>query len=250
MDGTEVSDRRFSWSGAEICAERTPAGTVTKRFFPQGVEVASGPTAGAYLYTLDHLGSVRELTDGGGTIRARFTYDLFGRRTGATGDLNADFGFAGMFWAAAADLNLTLYRAYDPTVGRWLSRDPLAQAEFEAGTNLYVYAGNDPVGRRDPFGLCCESEVVDLQLAAERLRIDAEAGSIRAAEIIAAEWVACAAGLLLTPLGAALACVAAALAAATALEVIQNGLSLDRAAQDAARRKLELCIAKGCMPCS
>ncbi|PYP21363.1 MAG: hypothetical protein DMD55_20340, partial [Gemmatimonadetes bacterium] len=45
-------------------------------------------------------------------------------------------------------------RYYDPVLGRWLSEDP---AGIAGGTNLYTYAGNDPVNGRDPSGLyTCE----------------------------------------------------------------------------------------------
>ena len=67
-----------------------------------------GRHAGAYFYSHDHLGSIRELTDSGGNVRARYSYDPFGRRTLLTGDLETDFGFAGMFWTPEAGLNLTL----------------------------------------------------------------------------------------------------------------------------------------------
>jgi RHS repeat-associated protein len=107
-----------------------------------------------FYYTRDHLGSIRELTDSGGNVRARYAYDPFGRRTRLTGDVEADFGFAGMFWSAEASLSLTHFRAYDPELGRWLSRDPLRNAEVSAGPNLYAYVVNDPVNRIDPEGLC------------------------------------------------------------------------------------------------
>lgn len=153
VNSTEVSNRRFVWCDHEICEERTPAGIVSKRFFLQGMKVESGATAGDYFYSHDHLGSIRELTDNGGKIRARYSYDPFGRRTRLTGDLDADFGFAGMFWSPESGLNLTRFRAYDPTIARWLSRDPLPYAEALLGPNLYVYVSNEPVNRVDPYGL-------------------------------------------------------------------------------------------------
>jgi RHS repeat-associated protein len=117
------------------------------------VTLETGATPGAYFYTRDHLDSIRELTDSTGSIRARYSYDSFGRPTYLSGDLNTDFGFAGMFYPAELSLNLTKFRAYDPDTGRWLSRDVLANAEFEEGTNLYAYVLNDPVNKKDPMGL-------------------------------------------------------------------------------------------------
>lgn len=125
VNGAEVSNRRFVWCDNEICEERTAAGIVSKRFFLEGMKVESGATAGAYFYSRDHLGSIRELTDSSGSVRARYSYDLFGRRTRLMGDLEADFGFARMFWTTEVGLNTTWYRAFDPNVGRWLSRDPV-----------------------------------------------------------------------------------------------------------------------------
>jgi RHS repeat-associated protein len=126
---------------------------VTKRFFPQGMKVVTGPTTGNYFYSRDHLGSIRELTDNAGNVRARYAYDPWGRRTKLAGDLETDFGFAGMFWSAEANLSLTHFRAYDPELGRWLSRDPLPGAEISQGANLYAYVRNDPVNHIDPLGL-------------------------------------------------------------------------------------------------
>lgn len=157
-NGSQVSLRRFVWCDNEICEERDASGAATKRFFPEGMKVETGPAAGVYFYTRDHLGSVRELTDSVGNVRARYAYDPFGRRTRLTGDLEADFGFAGMFWCSEAGLSLTRFRAYDPALGRWLSRDPLEDAEAEEDPNLYSYVGGNPINLTDPLGLCCEKE--------------------------------------------------------------------------------------------
>ncbi|MDB6133281.1 MAG: hypothetical protein JWM59_1524 [Verrucomicrobiales bacterium] len=169
VDGSEVSHRRFVWDGAEIAEERDASGTVVKRFFPEGVRVEAGPSEGDYFYTRDHLGSVRELIDSTGNVRARYSYDPFGRRTRVSGDIEVDFGFAGMFWSAETGLYLTWFRAYDPHIARWLSRDPLPDAEASEGPNLYAYVGNRPTDRRDPLGLCCEEEEKAVESAREAL---------------------------------------------------------------------------------
>src|SRR6185503_16612395 len=119
VNAVEVSLRRFVWRGGMICEERDPAGVVTKRFFPQGMRLESGTNAGNYFYTRDHLGSIRELTDSSGGIRARYAYDPYGRRTKLAGDVEADFSFAGMFLIREAGLAGARFRNYDPELGRW-----------------------------------------------------------------------------------------------------------------------------------
>lgn len=163
VNGAEVSNRRFVWCDNKICEERTPAGIVSKRFFLQGMKVETGSAQGSYYYTCDHLGSIRELTDSGGTVMARYSYDPFGRRTRLVGDVDGDFGFAGMFWGTEAGLNLTKFRAYDPGICRWLSRDPLGNAEVWQGPNLYTYVNNNPLNLTDPSG---QSWLGDLARAA------------------------------------------------------------------------------------
>jgi len=44
------------------------------------------------------------------------------------------------------------FRYYSPDLGRFLSRDPLG--ESASGVNLYAFCDNDPVNRREFFGLC------------------------------------------------------------------------------------------------
>lgn len=139
--------RRWLWDGTELCEERDAGGTtVTKRFFPQGEQI-NGIN---YYFTMDHLGSIREMTDSSGAVQARYDYDPYGRRTKTSGDLDADFGFTGHYYHASSGLNLTLYRLYDANMGRWLSRDPIAEQD---GLNLYGYVKGNPGNFIDPLGL-------------------------------------------------------------------------------------------------
>ena len=52
-----------------------------------------------------------------------------------------------------SETGLYYYRAryYDPSVGRFISEDPI---NFIGGTNFYRYVGNSPLDFVDPFGLC------------------------------------------------------------------------------------------------
>jgi len=146
-DGAVVnSDRRFVWCGYERCEERGVDGsTVLRRFFPQGEEIGGQ----AFFCFRDHLGSVREMTDAV-ALRARYDYDPWGRRTKLSGDVDSRRGFTGHFTLDDPELVLAPFRAYDPEVGRWLSRDPLGEW---SSLNLYAYAANQPTGLVDPTGL-------------------------------------------------------------------------------------------------
>jgi RHS repeat-associated protein len=147
QNGSVVSTKKFLWCGTGLSEERdSTGGTVTKRFFGEGEQI-SGTN---YFFTTDHLGSIREMTDGLGSIRARYEYDPFGRRTKVSGDLDADFAFTGHYFHSASGLYLTLYRAYDSDTGRWISRDPLEEG---GGINLYAYVANNPLNAVDPLGL-------------------------------------------------------------------------------------------------
>lgn len=146
-DGSTVTGtKRFIWCGFERCEERDASGNVTRRFFAQGEQIGGQN----YYYSFDHLGSVREMTDGSGAIRARYDYDPYGVRTKTAGDLDASAGYTGHYFHAQSGLHLTMFRAYDAQTGRWLSRDPLGE---EAGMNLYAYVGGDPANGVDPLGL-------------------------------------------------------------------------------------------------
>ncbi len=141
-----LAERRFVWCGYELCEERNAADSVVNRYFFQG-EQDSGTS---FYYAKDHLGSIRTLADSTGSIRGQYTYGAFGNATKLQGDLEANFGFTGHLRHQTSGLVLTPYRAYDPTLGRWLSRDPLGEV---AGANLYAYTSQNPINRTDPLGL-------------------------------------------------------------------------------------------------
>ncbi len=143
---TVNSTRKFVLCGTEKCEYRNANGNVQYQIFSQGQYQGTG----AYFYTRDHLGSIREMTDVNGTVVARYDYDPWGRSTTVIGTNKPDFNFTGLYQHAKSGLDMATYRAYDPDLGRWLSRDPIAE---NGGINLYEYADNDPINGVDPLGL-------------------------------------------------------------------------------------------------
>jgi YD repeat-containing protein len=141
---TVTSTRRFLWNGSFLAEEKDGSGQTTKRFFSQGVKLVDGSAAGNYFYARDHLGSIRELTDTAGTIRARYDYDPYGRRTELTGDLDTDLGFAARYLHAPSALSLGLTRAYDPNLARWLTRTPFDLNPSEAQQAHHGHAPHHP----------------------------------------------------------------------------------------------------------
>lgn len=142
-----VSDTRFVWCDSIICEERAANGTtVLRRPFGSGEEVGGVN----HLFTADHLGSVREVTDDTGALLARYAFDPYGRRTVISGTDVTTRGFTGHRWNDTGELWLTHYRSYDAGLARWSSEDPLSMHD---GPNMYAYVGNGPASRIDPRGL-------------------------------------------------------------------------------------------------
>ncbi len=151
--GAVVGSREVIWEGASIAQLRlkNAAGAETERrtFYGGGEVRTVGTTTTALLETSDHLGNVRELLDTTGTVRARYDYDVYGKRTKVSGDLSSDFGFTGHYEHGVSSLTLAPFRAYDAVMGRWISRDPI---EESGGLNLYGYVGGNVAGAVDPLG--------------------------------------------------------------------------------------------------
>jgi RHS repeat-associated protein len=152
-NNVEQSNKVYVWSDTQMMQRRSSDGaTIERSYFNQGFEESGND----YYYTKDHLGSIREVVASDGmTIKAVYDYSPWGEvsKVGGTGT-ESDFLYTGHFYHDKSDLHLTLYRAYNPELGMWLSRDPIAE---NGGLNLYAYVGNNPINLWDPLGLCKES---------------------------------------------------------------------------------------------
>jgi RHS repeat-associated protein len=103
-------------------------------------------------------GAVQALIPASGdAVSSQFAYDAFGKSIATTDPVGMPLRFAGREWDPALQYYFHRNRFYDPSLGRFISEDPIG---IDGGINLYAYAGNDPVNNRDPYGLRCEERMI------------------------------------------------------------------------------------------
>ncbi|MEO7019843.1 MAG: RHS repeat-associated core domain-containing protein, partial [Ktedonobacteraceae bacterium] len=126
---------------------------------PASVVLGNPSTGNRYYYVYNGHGDVVALTDSSGTVVASYSYDAFGALLSSSENFG---GWSNPYRYDGADLvrydsETGLYwmsvRAYDPTLGRFISHDPLGRLAAE-GIDFapYVYTGNNPLIRVDPTG--------------------------------------------------------------------------------------------------
>ncbi len=90
------------------------------------------------------------MTDGGGSIASSMTFTAYGESVSGTAQR---YGYAGAHGCQAGPevpFQHLGHRYYDPSIGRFLQRDPIGIA---GGLNVYAYAHARPTQFVDPLGL-------------------------------------------------------------------------------------------------
>jgi len=156
--------------GSQEIAEYDGSSNLVRRYvYGPGIDepVARVEVAGTHYYHhTDTLGSVIALTDSTDTVTEKHPHTMYG-----TGDTTA--GSAYQFTGrridnASGDTSLYYHRnrMYSPTIGRFLSADPIGTG---GGLNIYAYVGNDPLNNTDPFGLYYDSNGIEtIDVTAQR----------------------------------------------------------------------------------
>ncbi len=141
-----LGSRGFARDGVDVADAVLNDGT---RAYTPGV---SQRQSGNSKFVLDdYLGTTGRLLDSGENVTDTFSYDAFGVQTARTGSTVRPFGYAGAHgYQEDGDTGFKLlgHRYYDPSTGRFLTRDPIKD-----GTNWYAYCENNPLSGVDPEGL-------------------------------------------------------------------------------------------------
>jgi RHS repeat-associated protein len=148
LDGSNNRVRTYVW-GLDLSGTMQGAGGVG------GLLVVSQhtPSVSHHFVAYDGNGNVTGLINAAdGKYSARYEYGPFGEPVRVNGGMgrNNPFRFSTKFTDDESGLLYYGYRFYDPSSGRWPSRDPIGEL---GGVNLYAYLGNDAVVSIDFLGL-------------------------------------------------------------------------------------------------
>ncbi len=156
-NGGLISDSRFIRAGFLPVQERDGNNAVAREYtwglnYGGGIGGLLNLKQGGinYSYLYDGKGNVTSLIEPGQNISASYTYDPFGVLVQKIGSLNQPFQFSTKEYDLETGVSYYGYRFYSPAVGRWITRDPLAEG---GGISLYGFVFNNPANFRDPLGL-------------------------------------------------------------------------------------------------
>lgn len=166
--GGVTATTKFLYNGMELLAELNASGNVTKSFhWGPDMSGAQGGAGGAeglvyqhdwttgkgYYPAYDLSGNLVGLLDTVGAWKAWYAYDAFGNlHANSGGDYETEnpIRYSTQYTDKESGLVYYGFRFYDPSKGRFLTRDPIGEA---GGLNLYRFVGNNPVNAVDRLGL-------------------------------------------------------------------------------------------------
>ncbi|RRK01340.1 RHS repeat-associated core domain-containing protein [Opitutaceae bacterium TAV4] len=143
-NGTLQKQQTYAW-GLDLSATLDGAGNI-------GGLLSVTINDSSYYATHDANGNISEYLNSNSEIEAHFQYDPFGQIVTQSGS-NLDrfsYRFSSKYLDAETGIYYFTFRYYNPTNGRWLSRDPIEEV---GGIALYGFCENDPINRYDPYGL-------------------------------------------------------------------------------------------------
>ncbi|SJZ88697.1 RHS repeat-associated core domain-containing protein [Trichlorobacter thiogenes] len=155
-NGLLSGEQRYLWHAGKLLQERDSTNAVVRDYLwgsamRGGVGALLSLKQGGAVYQCfaNPRGDVTTILNSSGAVAASYAYEPFGTTLAATGTLSQPLRYATRLYDEGTGLYYFGQRFYSPLLGRWLSRDPLAEM---ASINLYSYAANNPLTRIDPLG--------------------------------------------------------------------------------------------------
>lgn len=155
FSGDSTTDTMYVWAMGNIFTEFNALGTeqnfvVHALGMDTPIEVQNPAVTGSGRETLltDLLQTALAGRDDAGSVIHTAEFNAYG--TLRSGTDTGPVGFHGARKLGSTGLLYLRNRIYDPSLGRFLSRDPLGWTERQA---LHAYAANSPSSERDPTGL-------------------------------------------------------------------------------------------------
>jgi RHS repeat-associated protein len=157
-----VATTRYLWEGDDVVAQLDTAGSLVSGYsYYQDLDNIAAALRrdradSTYYYFQDYSHNVLALlshTGAGNTIDNSYRYEPFGSTQGNNPNpVPNSLQFAGREYDVETGLYYDRARYLDPTLGRFISEDPLG---LGGGLNAYAFVGNDPVNGWDPSGMRC-----------------------------------------------------------------------------------------------
>ena len=161
--GTVLSTFCYHYDGSEVAVEYQPSSVTWTYYLGLGLDQVVMRDSGSakQWYYRDGHGSTSTVTDNSGNALENYEYNAQGQFqiTNASGTVETTTQIANDLLYTGRNYDYEtgnyFYRAryYNPTLGRFISRDPLSGAEFSQGTNLYAYCQNNFLNSTDPTGM-------------------------------------------------------------------------------------------------
>ena len=172
----------FIWNGDVLLSEQRNNYQRTYLFLPDTfVPLAFIQDDAIYHYRTDHLGTPQEVANDDGDIVWQVCYQAYGNIAKVYAEqIDNPLRFQGQYYDTELGLHYNRHRYYDPSVGRYISQDPIG---LLGGENSYAY-GVNPIGWVDPFGLYNVSANTALQDVLSRgVHVNVQSGNVKPVHI-------------------------------------------------------------------
>ncbi|MFN0070148.1 MAG: RHS repeat-associated core domain-containing protein, partial [Chloroflexota bacterium] len=173
ISGGITTDYAYDGDGTRVCTDATCAVPHFTYDVNRGLPVLLKDSQREYVWGLglaysvsgssiavhhsDGLGSTRAVTTAAGLVESTYLTDDFGVSKLLRGANPARLQYTGEPRDAETGFVYLRARMYDPSVGRFLQRDPLpGLPRAPSSLNRHVYVMNNPIGATDHSGLCSD----------------------------------------------------------------------------------------------